>query len=65
MDEKHSEKSFMHKFKYIWADNGDEISKIYTGTGATTSSTTRKGKGGITGMIDHKMKSLGRFYNSN
>lgn len=52
----------MSLFKHIWADNGDYISKIYTGTGATTSSTTRKGKGGIFGAIDHKMKSLGRFY---
>lgn len=28
------------KFRQLWADNGDCISKIYTGTGATTSSTT-------------------------
>jgi hypothetical protein len=27
----------------IWANNGDNISKIYAGTGATTSSVTRRG----------------------
>lgn len=62
IDQKQSDNSFMSLFKNIWADNGDYISKIYTGTGATTSSTTRKGKGGLFGAIDHKMKSLGRFY---
>jgi hypothetical protein len=27
-------------FREIWANNGDNISKIYAGTGATTSSVT-------------------------
>lgn len=62
IDKKQEDGTFMNFYKHIWADNGDYISKIYTGTGATTSSTTRKGKGGIFGAIDHKMKSIGRFY---
>ena len=62
IDQKQQDNTFLNFFKNIWADNGDYISKIYTGTGATTSSTTRKGKGGLFGAIDHKMKSLGRFY---
>lgn len=65
VDEAHDEGTFMEAFKNIWADNGDHISKIYTGTGATTSSTTRKGKGRLIGLIDHKLKSLGRFYIGN
>jgi len=60
-----AEGSFMDFFKHLWADNGDHISKIYTGTGATTSSTTRKGKGGLLGLLDHKLKSLGRFFIGN
>ena len=56
---------FTHSFKHLWADHGDWLSKIYTGTGATTSSTTRKGKGGLLGLLDHKMKSIGRFYLGN
>ena len=31
------------EFRKLWANNGDYISKIYAGTGATTSSVTRKG----------------------
>merc|ERR1711957_1047116 len=58
----HEESSFMFKFKNIWADNGDYISKSYTGTGATTSATTRKGQGGLNGLVDHKIKSISRFY---
>ena len=65
IDETQDSGSFMDFFKNIWADNGDHISKIYTGTGATTSSTTRKGKGGILGLLDHKMKSVGRFFIGN
>lgn len=62
IDKKQPEGTFMFNFKNIWADNGDYVSKIYTGTGATTSSTTRKGKGGVLGFMDHKMKSIGRYY---
>lgn len=60
----HEENSFMHKFKNIWADNGDHVSKLYTGTGATTSSTTRHGHGGLKGLIDHKSKSINRYFGS-
>lgn len=62
MDKKNMTENFISHFKNMWADNGDYISKVYAGTGATTSSTTRKGKGGIMGMLDHKMKSIERFY---
>ena len=65
VDQHIEEGTFMEYYKNVWADNGDYISKIYTGTGATTSSTTRKGKGGLLGLIDHKMKSVGRFFIAN
>jgi hypothetical protein len=34
----------VNQLREIWANNGDNISKIYAGTGATTSSVTRRGK---------------------
>lgn len=53
-------------FRQLWANNGDSISKIYTGTGATTSSTTRKGNNsGITSILDHGVKTISRFYLNN
>ena len=56
---------FIQNFKNIWADNGDYISKYYTGTGSTHTNITRSGKRDIFGLIDHGMKSVGRFYKQN
>jgi hypothetical protein len=61
----HPHGHFMKDFKNVWADHADWVSKIYAGTGATTSSTTRKGKGTLFSLLDHKMKSIGRFYLGN
>lgn len=55
--------AFFEGVRQLWADNGDAISRIYTGTGATTSSVTRKGdKSALTSFLDHKLKTLSRFY---
>ena len=51
----------MH-LKNVWADNGDMISKHYTGTGSTHTNVTRKGKRDIKGIIDHGFKSCMRLY---
>ena len=57
---------FWEGVRRLWADNGDNISKFYSGTGATTSSVTRKGeKNKFTSFIDHKFKSISRFYLNN
>ena len=57
---------FISDFRRIWADNGDNISTIYAGTGATTSSVTRKGeKSGLRSVFDHGLKSISRFYLNN
>lgn len=56
---------FIQNFKNIWADNGDYISKFYTGTGSTHTNITRSGKRDFFGLIDHGMKSVGRFYKQN
>ncbi len=39
-----TENNFINKVKGLWAKNGDMISTIYTGTGATTSIATGKGE---------------------
>ena len=43
----------MSKFKCLWADCGDNISKHYTGTGSTHTDVTKKGKRDFEGMLEH------------
>lgn len=55
--------NFFEHLRKLWANNGDQISVIYAGTGATTSSVTRKGeKSTLTSFLDHKLKTVRRFY---
>ncbi|KAL2313383.1 Phosphoinositide 5-phosphatase [Schizosaccharomyces pombe] len=49
----------------IWANNGDALARIYTGTGALKSSFTRKGKLSIAGALNDLSKSVGRMYINN
>jgi hypothetical protein len=49
----------------MWADNGDELSRIYTGTGALKSGFTRTGKRTIIGLMDDAKKTAARFYMNN
>lgn len=48
--------------KNAWADNGDNISKHYTGTGSTHTNVTRTGKRDIKGLMDHGFKTCKRLY---
>lgn len=48
--------------KNAWADNGDMISKHYTGTGSTHSNATRAGARNIKGLMDHGFKTCKRLY---
>eukprot|EP01129_Flabellula_baltica_P005730 TRINITY_DN2092_c0_g2_i7.p1 TRINITY_DN2092_c0_g2~~TRINITY_DN2092_c0_g2_i7.p1 ORF type:complete len:1408 (+),score=290.74 TRINITY_DN2092_c0_g2_i7:24-4247(+) len=57
--------SFGKKFKILWADNGDNISMAYAGTGAMKSSYTRTGKRSLAGMFDDGLKSVTRMYINN
>ena len=45
----------------LWADNGDALSFVYTGTGALKSSLTRRGKATVFGFLDDAAKSVNRF----
>ncbi|XBW38689.1 hypothetical protein QEN19_004277 [Hanseniaspora menglaensis] len=53
------------KHNTIWADNGDQISQIYTGTNALKSSFTRKGKMSLAGALSDATKSVSRMYINN
>lgn len=56
---------FITNFKKIWADNGDVLSKHYSGTNSLISNVTRNGKGSFFGFFEHSVKSIERFYISN
>lgn len=59
-------KPWFKDLRSLWANNGDAISIVYSGTGATTSSVTRKGqKSSIGSIIDHGFKTLNRLYLNN
>eukprot|EP00884_Botryococcus_braunii_P019217 jgi/Botrbrau1/597/Bobra.0010s0061.1 len=53
------------RFKVIWADHGDAVSRQYAGTGALKSGFTRTGKRTLGGLIDDGLKSLTRYYLNN
>lgn len=62
-DQRLSSPLLMHS--ELWADNGDMLSKIYTGTGALKSEVTRSGKMSFASMLGDATKSINRFYINN
>lgn len=50
------------KSRTLWADNGDAISQIYTGTNALKSSFSRSGKMNLAGALSDVTKSVSRMY---
>lgn len=53
------------RFKWLWADHGDDISRQYAGTGALKSGFTRTGKRTYWGILDDGIKSGVRYYVNN
>ncbi|KAI0562598.1 hypothetical protein FGB62_57g19 [Gracilaria domingensis] len=53
------------RYKHLWGDNADAISKQYSGTGALKTDFTRTGKRSITGVIGDGVKSVMRMYYKN
>lgn len=51
--------------RILWADHGDRISQIYTGTNALKSSFSRSGKMGFAGALSDATKSISRIYINN
>lgn len=56
---------FWARHNTLWADNGDDLSMIYTGTGALKSSHTRHGKSRFAGIISDMRKSAERVIQNN
>lgn len=59
------EEDFAIKHNTLWADHGDQISQIYTGTNALKSSFSRKGKMSLAGVLSDATKSVSRMYINN
>ncbi|KAI8601577.1 SacI homology domain-containing protein [Dissophora ornata] len=57
--------ALMSMHSELWANNGDLLSKIYTGTGALKSEVTRSGKMSFASMLGDATKSLNRFVINN
>eukprot|EP00177_Eucheuma_denticulatum_P004888 GFKZ01008883.1.p1 GENE.GFKZ01008883.1~~GFKZ01008883.1.p1 ORF type:complete len:1313 (-),score=208.75 GFKZ01008883.1:2052-5930(-) len=54
-----------NRFKQVWGDNADMVSKQYSGTGALKTDFTRTGKRSTTGVIGDGVKSVMRMYYKN
>lgn len=63
--ERNPTSDFWARHGTLWADNGDQLSKIYAGTGALKSSFTRSGKMSLAGALADFRKSAQRFYINN
>lgn len=57
--------SLEDKHRSLWANHGDQISQIYTGTNALKSSFSRSGKMGFAGALSDATKSISRIYINN
>ncbi|GME84428.1 unnamed protein product [Ambrosiozyma monospora] len=54
-----------NKHRVLWANHGDQVSQIYTGTNALKSSFSRSGKMGLAGALSDATKSISRIYINN
>lgn len=52
-------------FKHLWADNGDECSRQYAGTGALKADFTRLGKRTYTGALNDCINAITRYFRNN
>ncbi|GAA5965786.1 hypothetical protein JCM21900_004989 [Sporobolomyces salmonicolor] len=57
-----SQSALWASHRTLWADNGDALSKAYTGTGAINTSFTRTGKKSFAGMLSDASKSVNRVF---
>lgn len=56
---------FENKFKNIWADNGDNVSLSYSGTGAMKSDFVRTGKRSLIGALNDGALTIRRLFINN
>ncbi|KAI9287437.1 SacI homology domain-containing protein [Umbelopsis sp. AD052] len=55
----------LSRHSHLWAENGDNLSKLYAGTGALKSAFTRTGKVTFMSVLGDATKSVNRFYINN
>lgn len=53
--------NIIQRFRAMWVEQADYLSRQYAGTDSTISRVTRDGKEGFIGKIDHKTKVIQRF----
>uniref|UniRef100_A0A914VT28 Phosphatidylinositol-3-phosphatase SAC1 n=1 Tax=Plectus sambesii TaxID=2011161 RepID=A0A914VT28_9BILA len=56
---------FSSVFKHLWADNGDECSKQYAGTGALKADFTRLGRRTYSGAVWDGVNAITRYFRNN
>ncbi len=54
--------NMMESHNKLWANNGDQLSQIYTGTNALKTSFTRTGRMNLAGALSDMTKSVSRMY---
>ncbi|KJH42474.1 hypothetical protein DICVIV_11532 [Dictyocaulus viviparus] len=54
-----------NSFKHLWADNGDECSRQYAGTGALKADFTRLGRRTYTGALNDGINAITRYFRNN
>lgn len=57
--------SFERILKTVWADNADQISLLYAGSGALKTDYTRTGKRSMLGLVNDGVNTLQRYYLQN
>jgi hypothetical protein len=55
----------LSRHSHLWAENGDNLSKLYAGTGALKSAFTRTGKVTFMNVLGDATRSVNRFYINN
>ena len=50
------------KFRYLWGDNGDNISIQYAGTKSTHTTVMKAGEHDLKGIVSHGIATFSRFY---
>lgn len=56
---------FESVFRNVWADNANEVSRQYSGTGALKTDFTRTGKRALAGILQDGYNSIGRYIKNN
>lgn len=65
MQSTHQFPEFEAIFNHVWADNGDRVSILYSGTGALMGDYTRTGQRSVSGLLTDGWNSVNRYLQNN